>query len=185
MKLLKGSLTALLLTVTVNAMAADAKMLLIDAAPCLTLQNAAEKLACFEKQVTAAQGSVAVNPPAAKAEVVRQSPPPPPPVVKASEPVRVAVVESVGIPGNFGLKQDNKSEQPKDELTSTIVSLKATVPNKYQITLQNGQVWRQVHAQRYALVTGQEVHIAQGGWGGSYRLAVAKLGGFIEVERVK
>jgi hypothetical protein len=53
------------------------------------------------------------------------------------------------------------------------------------VTLENGQVWRQMETRRYNLRTGQEVRIYPTRWGNSYRLSVSELGSFIQVERIK
>lgn len=72
-----------------------------------------------------------------------------------------------------------------EEITSVIADLRERVPNSYLITLENGQIWRQVQPRFYALRTGQNVRIYQGGWTDSFRLTVPELNGFIRVERVR
>ena len=66
-----------------------------------------------------------------------------------------------------------------------VTALRETVPNAYLITLDNGQVWRQNRAQEYPLQPGQRVTLHATRWGHSYRLSVASLNGFIQVERVR
>jgi hypothetical protein len=53
------------------------------------------------------------------------------------------------------------------------------------ITLDNGQVWRQMQPKRYPLQPGYDVRIYSSRWGNSYRLSSPILNGFIQVERVR
>ncbi|HEU4619493.1 MAG TPA: hypothetical protein VFV10_15760 [Gammaproteobacteria bacterium] len=53
------------------------------------------------------------------------------------------------------------------------------------ITLENGQIWRQMTPEIYPLQEGFEVKIYPTRWGNAYRLSVEELGGFIQVERVQ
>jgi hypothetical protein len=87
---------------------------------------------------------------------------------------------------NFGLPPE-KQEDEKDliELHSTISKLREYVPGRYLITLENGQVWRQMVAERYRLRVGHKVRIYPSRWGKSFRLSAEELKGFIQVERVR
>jgi len=78
-----------------------------------------------------------------------------------------------------------KSAPALPEIVATVTELHETLPNTLQITLDNGQVWRQNIQQRYALKTGQRVTLRATKWGGSYRLSAESLNGFIQVERVR
>lgn len=87
---------------------------------------------------------------------------------------------------DFG-KRDNRivnRDDGKRELFDRIVSLKKSA-NGWLVTLESGQVWRQMNNKRYALREGQEVRIFPSIWGDSYRLSVKKLGSFIQVERLR
>ena len=66
-----------------------------------------------------------------------------------------------------------------------MTDLRETVPNSYVITLENGQVWRQMRAKWYPLRLGQRVRVHSTGWGDAYRLTIEETGGFIQVERVR
>jgi hypothetical protein len=57
--------------------------------------------------------------------------------------------------------------------------------NDYRITLENGQIWRQTQARRYALRTGYHVRVYPSPWGESFRLAAEELNGFIQVQRIQ
>jgi hypothetical protein len=71
-------------------------------------------------------------------------------------------------------------------LGGTIVALREIVPNRWLITLQNGQVWRQTFAEPYPLKIGQRVELKQARRSrSSYELAVVGLNGDIQVELVR
>lgn len=87
---------------------------------------------------------------------------------------------------DFGKKEPTvvKGDNGKDELYDRIAALQKS-QNGWVVTLDSGQVWRQMYTKRYNLHEGQEVKIAPTIWGDAYRLTVSKLGGFIQVERIK
>lgn len=71
------------------------------------------------------------------------------------------------------------------EFRATIAALRKRLPNQYVITLDNGQTWLQSPPEIYPLRVGDEVRLYPTRWGEAYRLSVAKLKGFIQVERVQ
>lgn len=75
-------------------------------------------------------------------------------------------------------------EDGASELIDTIASLEQLGPSLWLVTLSGGQQWRQMISKRYALQQGDEVRIYPTRWGSSYRLAVERVGGYIQVERV-
>lgn len=87
---------------------------------------------------------------------------------------------------DFGKKESSIviNEDGKEELYDRIAALRK-IPDGWVITLDSGQVWRQMISKSYRLRAGQEVKISPSSWGNSYHLSVSKLGGFIQVERVK
>lgn len=87
---------------------------------------------------------------------------------------------------NFGLPpEEGEDEKDLVELHSTISKLREYIPGRYLITLENGQVWRQMVAERYRLRVGHNVRIYPSRWGKSFRLSAEGLKGFIQVERVR
>lgn len=72
-----------------------------------------------------------------------------------------------------------------DDLVGKIVALNQALPNRWSITLESGQRWRQVVGRRFALKVGDEVTISPTFWGSAYRLKVARLSGYIQVELVE
>ena len=77
------------------------------------------------------------------------------------------------------------ADAPANEWVGTITSLRQREPNLYLITLDNGQVWAQHVAERYALRVGQRVRVYQSKWGSSQRLEADGVKGFIQVELVR
>jgi hypothetical protein len=66
-----------------------------------------------------------------------------------------------------------------------ITSLQAREPNRYLITLDNGQMWQQQVGKRFPLRVGLHVRIESSKWGNSQRLYVDGLNGYIQVVRVR
>jgi hypothetical protein len=76
-------------------------------------------------------------------------------------------------------------EEDLVELHSTISKLNEIVLGRYLITLENGQVWRQMVGKHYRLRVGHNVRIYPTRWGESYRLSAEGVKGYIQVERVR
>jgi hypothetical protein len=76
------------------------------------------------------------------------------------------------------------NEDGEQELIGRIAALEKD-PGGWVVTLENGQIWRQVISKRYHLKEGQEVRIFPSGWGNGYRLAVEANGSFIQVKRLR
>lgn len=87
---------------------------------------------------------------------------------------------------NFGRDEPRvvKGNNGKEELIGRIASLQKG-QNGWIITLEHGQVWRQMLSKRFQLREGQEVRIYPTMWGKSYRLALVDGAGFIQVERIR
>jgi hypothetical protein len=66
-----------------------------------------------------------------------------------------------------------------------VASLREIQPGRLEVTLANGQVWRQTNSDRYNLMVGHEVKIYPTAFGEYYRLSSAKARGFIQVQRVR
>lgn len=91
---------------------------------------------------------------------------------------------------DFGLTrasdtQARENRRQTEELFATVASVRETVPNSYVITLDNGQVWRQMRPRFYPLQPGNRVRIYSTNWGSSYRMSAEELKGFIQVERIR
>ena len=77
-----------------------------------------------------------------------------------------------------------ENDKGEEELIGRVTSLDKG-PNGWIITLEQGQVWRQMISKRFQLREGQQVRIYPTIWGKSYRLTLVDGGGFIQVERVR
>jgi hypothetical protein len=77
------------------------------------------------------------------------------------------------------------ADRERRELTSQVVALREIQPERVEVTLANGQVWRQTNADRYNLLVGHEVRLYPSGFGRYFRLSSTKARGFIQVERVR
>ncbi len=185
----------------------------IDVGDCVSLTSPDERLACFDRQVEAAkpnrdrspapQTSAAAPaqtaPPAASAaalpaawaaasrdtrlaipRLIRRRDTAQPPSASASASAQSGSAEQAG---HDNAQHDAKAKPP--EIVATVTELHETVPNTWLITLDNGQVWRQNTAQRFALRVGERVTLRATKWGASYRLSADTLSGFIQVERVR
>jgi hypothetical protein len=128
-----------------SALAQPTESLMVDVGPCVGIESAEQRFACYEQRVdTALRSRFSTTGAAAAARPAAQS----------------------------------------DEIVATVTSVNEIVPNRLQVTLDNGQVWRQTATRRYPLRAGHEVRISQANLGG-YRLSAESLGGFIRVEQVR
>jgi len=179
--------------------AQDGRALLIDVADCVEIESPSERFRCYEAKVDAALGETRESDAARAAEVSG---------VTAESTARAAGAQSGGVTpareleleaapsvneSDFGLRRSNKDlrrerrreREQREELFGTVASVRETVPNSYVVTLENGQVWRQVRPKFYPLRPGHQVRIYSTGWGDDYRMSAEGLNGFIQVERVR
>ncbi len=70
-------------------------------------------------------------------------------------------------------------------LVDTVASIKEIEPRKLQITLANGQVWKQNISKSFLLRANDRVRITGSGWGDAFRLAKDGKPGYIQVERLR
>lgn len=195
--------TALLiaLVATVPATAQDAPVM-IDASICMRFETSVERLVCFEEQAkaaagtsTASQGSLPVLRIDRSAPAATTGPAAPAPITPApqaattsgAQPAAPVAGTATDPEASFGLAESREDRDKRNnrEMFGTIESLRELSPNRYVITLTNGQVWRQMRADLYNLRAGHQVRIYPTRWGSSYRLTVEELKGFIQVERIR
>jgi hypothetical protein len=138
------------------ALAQEAASVTVEVGECVNLPSPEDRFACYERQVEAARIS-------------------PTPVSPVSAPT--ASTETATAPA--------KEAEGSQEIVATIAEARQTVPNKYVITLDNGQVWRQTYAERYPIRPGLKVKLRPSRWGGNFTLTAEEHGGFIQVERVR
>ena len=128
-------------------------------AACAQLESAAARLDCYDELArTVSRGDAAA------------SPPPPLP----ADP-----------PDPVSRREARAADRQEREQTGQVASIREIQPGRVEVTLTNGQVWRQTNSDRYNLLVGHEVHIYPSGFGKYFRLSSPELGKFIQVERVK
>ena len=179
--------------------------LTIDVSRCVNIKSAIERLTCYDeladqaRQTYSDREAIDLSEPesdsgsdtpvttieqesVAAAAVVKSSP------AVEQVPVTEKTIDQTNrvAEENFGLPPEKRDDE-KDlvELHSTISKLREYIPGRYLITLENGQVWRQMVAERYRLRVGHNVRIYPSRWGKSFRLSAEELKGFIQVERVR
>jgi hypothetical protein len=157
--------TAACLAGAAAACAQDSDDITVEIGDCVDLESPEERRACYAARVDAAvqerERSAATTAPDS------QSP-----------------SSDEGTVPRQGATRDD-SESPPLDVVATITELRETVPNSYLITLDNGQAWRQMEPKWLPLRVGQEVRIFPSNWGKTFRLSVAGLSGYIQVERVR
>jgi hypothetical protein len=157
------------------ACAQETGKVMIDVADCIKLDAPEARLACYESRVAAVFGQRA-----AQAAAARTAPPPP----AVTEPVQQSQSSSAR-PRRREEKAQAAESTAADDIVSRVNALREVVPNAWQITLENGQVWRQTVSKHYELRQGQQVRIYGTHWGNASRLSSDEINGYIQVERVR
>lgn len=129
----------------------------IDVSQCVELESEVERLACYDRLATSARTDRAEDGDGKKS------------VRAPTVPQRLA----------------ERAPEGPAEITSTITALEEYLPNAYQVTLANGQIWRQIESKRYPLRVGYTVRVYPSRWADSYRLSAEELNGFIRIEPVQ
>jgi hypothetical protein len=144
---------------------------------CARIADQAARLDCFDKLARSAPGrSVETAPsPAPAAAVDPQSAVAP--QTAGDTPAPAASVTS--------RREVRAADRAEREVMSSVTALREIQPGRVEVTLANGQVWRQTYSDRYNLLVGHEVKIYPSGFGQYFRLSSTELRGFIQVERVK
>jgi hypothetical protein len=156
----------------VRAQGADS--LTIDIGQCVVLESERERLECYERLANAA---IEAEPGAEGRSAA------PPVVDSAAEPAARPVPAQPAASAGSAAAASEAAED--EEIHSRVTAVEEYLPNRYRVTLENGQVWRQMQAKRYLLRPGHQVRIYPSRWGESYRLSAEELNGFIQVERAR
>jgi hypothetical protein len=173
---------------------------------CTRMSDPAERLHCYDAQMTAMGAVVASPPPAAPGAVASATPPPTPEakfgvedIKKSKRPAPAAapapdtVVASVASPppaavapqasaeAKFGADDLKQSKRPKESLEdkvllSTITSIKEVRPKLFIIVLANGQIWMQEGTQITSFFKAGFDARIEKGLLGDYRMATAQTG---------
>ena len=159
--------------------AADAQV--VDISQCRAIENAVERFRCYEELGHGGGpdgGAQAPSPAAPAAPAAEEEGEPAP----APSP-NAATVEDFGRePSGARLEKDAEG---RTEMRDTIASYERIMPNRYEITLSSGQVWRQVEDDPYYLEEGAEVRIYPTRWGTHYRLSQEGVNSYIQVKRIR
>lgn len=175
-----------------TVLAQPEQSLMVDVGPCINIQSTLERFDCYESRVDAARnsGDSAATTPARRES--RETVIPAPRPEQTQQPTQQAGTSTrnnraASDDSSFGLPEprEQQREAKQQELRSTISALRETVPNSHIITLENGQVWRQMRPERYRIQVGHDVRIYPSPFGSSFRLSADELRGFIQVERVE
>ena len=184
---------ALTLSCTAAGAASPPATLPASVAACLRVTDASERLNCYDQAVAAllpapanpspAGNTVAATParPAASAPAVPAPPAtpatpkttPPSPVAAATPPPAAPAAPAAA--ASFGQEQLSGKQRPPANpadltLHATVTALATPLPDTYRVTLDNGQVWKQLDSSLgFSLKVGDAVTLGKGAMG-SYRL---------------
>lgn len=176
---------------TSTALAQDPESVTIDVTDCIELTSPEERLRCYEARVGNALDRRPPEPAQPEDDAparVNAAARPTPEASEAGSTQTKPVTRQVSVRGtndDFGLRPRDERDGEAPELVATVEAFSERVPNEYVITLDNGQVWRQMVPKRYPLLVGQRVRIYSSGWGDAYRLTAEEVGSFIQVERIR
>ena len=148
-------------------LAQDAGRVTVDVSDCVDLQSPEDRFACYERQVDTARSAPIPATPDPVAEPASDG---------------AASSESRGAADPTAPAAETAESQ---EFTATVTAVQQTVPNKLEITLDNGQIWRQSYAKWYPLQPGQTVRVRPSRWGGVHWLTAEELKSYIQVRRVR
>lgn len=182
---LVGSLACLSASAEASAAATQASE---GAGACVTVDDPSARLACYDKafgRVSLPAASVAAPQVTAGAGTPVSSPP----TVGASAAAAAAVPKSDPI-ADFGLsekaklaKDPAKAAEHPQSITAQVASVRALKYGELVVTLDNGQVWQQIEAQRSAVVRAGDTVTIRRAVLGSFTL-VTKGGIATKVRRV-
>jgi hypothetical protein len=149
-------------------------------AACAVIESTTARLECFDALAkgTSAAGAATAAPRAA----------PPQPAASASQ-AESSVGAAASVPQADSTKPASRrearaAERQDLEVTGEVAAVREILPGRIEVTLTNGQVWRQTDSDRYNLLVGHEVRIYPTGFGQYFRLSSKELRRFIQVERV-
>jgi hypothetical protein len=143
-------------------------------AQCAAIESAVARLDCFDALARRARASEAAPAPQGESAARRAS------ESVVSEPERAVPNDS-----EVSRREERAADRGQRELTSQVAALREIQPGRLEVTLANGQVWRQTSSDRYHLLVGHEVRVYPSGFGQYFRLTSKESRGFIQVERVR
>ena len=171
------------------AHAQETGKVMIDVADCIKLGAPEARLACYESRVATVFGERAAQ--AAAVPPAQPATPPLAPRAVSAAPAPAPVATDPVQSRDFRQARREQDERAAaaaaaaNDTVSRVTELHEVLPNAWQITLENGQVWRQTVSKRYELRPGAQVKIYGTRWGSASRLSADDLKGYIQVERVR
>ncbi len=177
---------------------AQTDKLQLELGKCLGISDISTRVACYDNLARSQQGKTAATQAPAKktVEVVESVPAVTPatpvesaPIAKAaaSTPASARAEPEASKIEKFGQQPARIVAEANGEevLVAKVTMIKEVETNKLQITLTNGQVWKQTIGKSFFLHENDTVRISPSGWGSSYRLEKDGKPGFIQVSRLR
>lgn len=160
---------------------------------CADLSDREARVSCLEtaldaavRERAAAEAAPSAAPSTPAAPAISAAPvAPAAPVAAAPAQEAAAEERRFDLFGFFERQREAKPAEPSETMDGRVAELKFYKPDIWTVTLENGQVWRQIYAKRYNLREGDAVKIYSTNWGQQYRLEAERFNGFIQVERLK
>jgi hypothetical protein len=149
---------------------------------CAGVESAIARLDCYDNLARrAAAEDARAETQRAGSEPVNAESPRDEPTPAAGRPVEVPAANSP----RPSRREARAADRAALEFWDRVAELREIQPGRLEVTLANGQVWRQTNSDRYELQPGHDVHLYPSGFGQYYRLSALELRGFIQVERVR
>lgn len=128
---------------------------------CRTIENDLHRLMCYDAAVDALHKKQAVAPPIAQIKSTEQIKPKTPQINVTPVTTEKKVVTNNAANTEFGLEHKDITGD-SEELVSVIAAVKKAPRGELIITLDNGQVWRQLGTDRFRVKEGFTVIISRG-----------------------
>jgi len=151
-------------------------------AECAAIESAVARLDCFDALARSARSAGSANEEAAPAREPAVESPNPASGAAEQSSASPPAVEPANSPSGRDARAADRAER---EQIGQVASLREIQQGRVEVTLTNGQVWRQTNSDRYNLLVGHEVRIYSTGFGQYFRLSSTEARGFIQVERVR
>ena len=155
-------------------------------ARCYAMADINTRVACYDNLARPQNKVETSQVPAAKAAESAAVSKSQEPALAAKNPVAVRAEPEASKIEKFGQQSAKIEANAKGEeaLVGKVASFKEVELNKLQITLTNGQVWRQTIGKAFLVRENDTVRISPSNWGSSFRLEIDGKKSFIQVSRL-
>lgn len=162
---------------------------------CRAIESDAERLACYDRTLDRLSEGQAPEQPSAVARAPASAGAAP----TASAPAASAAQPAAAEPGEVGLRdrlfgrsatsteealRDAYGVEKVDSLSEEVASVRRTADRKLEVTLANGQVWRQTDGEKTSIRAGDTIVIQAGAFG-AYYLRREGQGRSVRVKRIE